>query len=165
MYTPSKEGGDMALRDELLRRIEKKQEEIFSLESQLREAKSYLQALEDTVRILPREGVNEGMAEAVLRPGSTIAKARDAILAAGHPLHIQDLLSAVGKPATKETRAAVSGSLSFYVRRAEIFTRPAPNTFGLIELEAKTQTTTNGGRPIRQPVPPPGFGEEDEQEG
>jgi TolA-binding protein len=158
----------MAFRDDLLRRVEKKQEEIFSLESQLREAKSYLQALEDTIRMLPREGLNEGQADSVLRPNSTISKARDAILAAARPLHIQEILGAVGKPSTKEARAALSGSLASYVRRNEIFTRPAPNTFGLIELAGKANGSTaadgttraNGSRVFE---PPPGFGEEEDR--
>ena len=152
----------MAFRDDLLRRMEKKQEDIFSLESQLREAKSYLQALEDTVRMLPREGLNEGHADTVLRPNSTIARARDAILAADRPLHIQEILGAVGKPSTTEARAALSGSLASYVRRKEIFTRSAPNTFGLIEMAGKTSgaSLTNGNGP-RASEPPPGFGEQD----
>jgi len=159
----------MAFRDDLLRRMEKKQEEIFSLESQLREAKSYLQALEDTIKMLPREGLNEGQADSLLRPNSTIAKARDAILAASRPLHIQEILGAVGKPSTKEARAALSGSLASYVRRNEIFTRTAPNTFGLIEVAGRASgavpangtALANGGS--RAFEPPPGFGEEEDK--
>jgi hypothetical protein len=157
----------MAFRDDLLRRIEKKQEEIFSLESQLREAKSYLQALEDTVKMMPREGLNEGQADTLLRPGSTIARARDAIIAAGRPLHIQEILSAVGRPSTKEARAALSGSLASYVRRNEIFSRPAPNTFGLIELAGRANGTViaNGSALAngRTHEPPPGFGADDDR--
>jgi hypothetical protein len=152
----------MALRDELLRRMEKKQEEIFSLEAQLREAKSYLQALEDTLRILPRETAVGGQPDAVLRPNSTIAKARDAILAAGRPLHIQEILAAVGKPSTKEARAALSGSLASYVRRGEIFNRTAPNTFGLSQLASRPRgngVPTGSGSQV--PEPPPFFGEDE----
>jgi hypothetical protein len=154
----------MALRDDIARRIEKKQEEISSLEMQIREARSYLQALEDMVKLLPREGVNEE-AETVLRPNSTIGKAREAILAAGRPLHIQDILSAVGKPSTREARAALSGSLASYVRRKEIFTRPAPNTFGLVGLVAPVRVTPiphGNGSKVQEP--PPGFGEDEEHE-
>lgn len=154
----------MALRDDLARRIEKKQEEIFSLEMQMREARSYLQALEDMVKILPREGAKEP-AEAILRPNSTIGKAREAILSAGRPLHIQDILAAVGKPSTREARAALSGSLASYVRRSEIFTRPAPNTFGLVELiEGMRVVPIPRGNGPKVQEPPAGFGEDDEHE-
>jgi len=130
---------------------------------QLREARSYLQALEDTVRILPREGVDEQV-ESVLRPNSTIGKAREAILAAGRPLHIQDILLAVGKPSTREARAALSGSLASYVRRREIFTRPAPNTFGVVELLDIRFVPTPQGNGGKVHEPPPGFGEDEEEE-
>jgi hypothetical protein len=56
----------------------------------------------------------------------------------------------------KSTRAAVAGSLSAYVRNGEIFTRPAPNTFGLIEFGGKVETSLNG--------PPRGFGFDGEPE-
>lgn len=62
-----------------------------------------------------------------------MAKARDALLKEAKPLHIDDLLKAIGK--TKEHKASVSGSLGNYVRKNEIFTRPAPNTFGLKEFD------------------------------
>ena len=146
----------MGLREELGRRIERKHQEIVSLEIQLREAHAYVQALEDTVKLLPREELNRGQADSVVRPGSSIMKARDAILKAGKPLHIQELLVAIGQPQTKGARATLTGSLSAYVRKGEIFTRPAPNTFGLVEVEMAGQGTGNG----HLISPPPEFGEE-----
>jgi len=148
----------MGLREELSRRIERKHQEIMSLEVQLREANAYVQALEDTIKLLPREELNRGQADMVVRPGGYMMKARDAILKAGKPLHVQELLVAVGKPQTKEARATLTGSLSAYVRRKEIFTRPFPNTFGLMEIEAKTEITGNG----HLTGPPAQFGGEEE---
>jgi len=125
----------MKFRDDLLKRIEKKELEIRDLEKQLAAANAYLQALQETVRILPKEPLGSPMSPAqVLRPGSAVAKAREAILKAGKPLHITELLKALGRPVDKNSRVSLSGSLSGYVKRNEIFTRPAPNTFGLIEL-------------------------------
>jgi hypothetical protein len=54
---------------------------------------------------------------------------------------MSDLLSALGIGITKEARASLGGSLSAYVRRGEIFNRPSPNTFGLIEMGHSTQST------------------------
>ena len=70
----------------------------------------------------------------------------------GKPLHISDLLVALGKETDHDNRAALSGSLSAYVRKHEIFTRPAPNTFGLVEFETNLQRRGNGAA-----GPPPRF--------
>ena len=125
----------MKFRDDLLKRIERKELEIRDLEKQLAAANAYLQALQETIRLLPKEPLGSFTSPAqVLRPGSAVAKAREAILKAGKPLHITELLKALGRPIDKNSRVSLSGSLSGYVKRNEIFTRPAPNTFGLIEL-------------------------------
>src|SRR5487761_205747 len=124
----------MGIREEFQKRIEKKQQEIRDLESKLKEASSYLQALLDSMKWLPRGESAFGSTQ-MLRPGTTLAKAQEAIKKAGHPMHVADILKAIGKPTDKKNRVSLGGSLSGYVRRKEIFTRPAPNTFGLIEME------------------------------
>ena len=130
--------------------IRKKEAEVQSLEDRLRAARIYLLALRDVLGALGKsaEGGDPG-----LRHGSSVAKARDAILRAGNPMHVSELLSALGKDVTKETRASLASSLAAYVRRDEIFTRPAPNTFGLIELGHRD------GVQAPPAMPPPGFGE------
>jgi len=123
------------IRDELQKRIEKKHQEIRELEKQLAAAHAYIEALQDSMKLLPKDTVTtRGAAEQALRPGSAVAKAREAILKAGKPLHITEILKAIGRPVDKSNRVSLSGSLSGYVKRGEIFTRPAPNTFGLAEL-------------------------------
>jgi hypothetical protein len=49
-------------------------------------------------------------------------------------MHVNDLLKAMGKPTDKKNKLSLSGSLSTYVRAGQIFYRPAPNTFGIIEM-------------------------------
>ena len=68
------------------------------------------------------------------RPGSDLAKAREAILAAKQPLYIGPLLIAMGKEDTKAARANLVGSISDRCKNADTFVRTAPNTFGLLEL-------------------------------
>src|ERR1022692_2960152 len=128
----------MGFREELQKRVEKKRSEISALAGKLKEAEIYAQALEDTLKLLPKEdgGVSEAPAEIPLREGSNIAKAKEAIQKAGKPMHITELLAALGKPADKDARAALAGSLGAYVRRGEIFTRPGPNIFGLVGMKA-----------------------------
>jgi hypothetical protein len=124
----------MGVREEFQKRIDKKQQEIHDLETKIREANVYLQALLDSMKWLPRDESPYGGIQ-LLRPGTTLAKAQEAIKKAGHPMHVADILKAIGKMSDKKNRVSLGGSLSGYVRRREIFTRPAPNTFGLIEME------------------------------
>ena len=139
--------GAMISRQKLESRIRQKEQEIHDLELSTREAKSYLQALQDMLKMLPKEGSVRG-ADA-LRPGSDMAKARDAIRAAGTPMHISAILGAMGKENTKKNRVSVAGSLAGYVRKGAIFSKTAPNTFGLVEM------TDSGAA-----VPPEEFGKE-----
>jgi len=122
----------MGLRQEFDKRIKKKEQELAELRDQVARAESYLQALNDSMRLLPKDDPQAP----TLRPNSELAKARDALKAEGQPLHITKILEAIGKPVTKATRVSLSGSLSAYARRGEIFTRPLPNTFGLKEFES-----------------------------
>src|SRR4051812_16249060 len=122
--------------ENLQRLYDKKQQEVRQLEIKLREASAYLQALQDSIKVLNREsGAAVGESdEQTLRPGTSLANARDVLRAAGKPLHISELLKLMGKPVDKKTRVSLSGTLASYVRDGQVFTRPAPNTFGLLEF-------------------------------
>lgn len=151
----------MGLRAEFQKKIDRKLQEIDGLGLQIREAKAYIQALEDMMRLLPREELSGNHGESSLKPGTAIANAREAIKKMGRPLHITDILVALGRPVDKANRAAIGGSIAAYVRRGEVFTRPAPNTFGLIDADA-----VNGANPSRivgvggVNQPPPDFGKD-----
>jgi len=116
--------------------IGRKEEEIQGLEESIKEAKVYLQALRDVLKKFPKEASEDTPAS--LRPGSMVALARDSILQAKRALHVDEMLKMQGKELTRENRTALGGSLSAYVRKGAIFSRPGPNTFGLVELEPKT---------------------------
>jgi len=155
----------MVSRRKIEEKIAKKQHEIQELELQMREAKSYIQALQDVAKMLPKDGdgmreiretadVSQTAAES-MRAGSYVYDARQAILAAGKPLHVVKILSASGRPNDRKNRIGMSGSLAAYVRRNEIFTRPKPNTFGLIELDA---TVAESPKAAESEGPPDDFG-------
>jgi hypothetical protein len=133
-------------------KLRKKEEEIQELEAKIRDARTYMQALQDVLKILPRSPVKVGNGGA-LRPGSSMSHVRDFILEKGQPAHVSELLEALGKEATREARASLSGSLAAYVRKGEIFTRPSPNTFGLIELGHENEPEEGYAEP------PPDFGQ------
>lgn len=115
-------------------RLRKKELEIAGLEEKLKAAKIYAGALRDVLKIVSTDDDGGDPSETKLRAGSAVAQARDIILAREEPVHIDDLLIAMGKEVTRDSKASLAGSLAAYVRREEIFTRPAPNTYGLIEL-------------------------------
>lgn len=146
----------MFLRKEFEKRMEKKREEIAMLESQLSQARSYLLALEDSMKLLSRVGDN-GNAEAALRPGTDLDKAREFLRDAGKAMHVSKIILGIGKELNKANRVSVSGSLGNYVRKGLIFTRPAPNTFGLVEFEGN-----DGNGDADAPNDPlEGFGDEE----
>jgi hypothetical protein len=132
----------MQIQRELERRIERKRQEIAGLKQQLNTAETYLEALLDTVKLLPKEGDKE----VALRAGSDLARARDFIKTHGRPQHVADIIKGIGKEVNKANKISLSGSLGSYVRKGIIFTKPAPNTFSLIELE-------NGGEPKTETDP------------
>ncbi len=138
--------------------LKKKEAEVLLLEDKLKVARVYIKALQDVLKEIQRDpSSGEGDAEVALRRGSAVARARDVILARGSPIHVDDLILALGKEVTRESKASLTGSLAAYVRRGEIFTRPAPSTFGLIELEQfEVQSKTE--------EPPPGFGQPKEHD-
>jgi hypothetical protein len=132
----------MGLREEIQKKIEKKQQEMDFLIEQAHECEIYIASLQDVLKMLPRDA--EGGKDIVLRPGSLISKARDVLRKEQKSMHVTDLLAALGKPNTAKARLALSGSLAAYVRRDEVFTRPEPNTFGLKEFQQATNAEEKG---------------------
>jgi hypothetical protein len=126
----------MGARDSVQRLIDRKLQEIAELEKQIEMARVYLQALQDSMKALPRETPTSGDANSApsLRPGTLLAKAKDAILQNGKPMYIEDILESIGIENTKAARVSLVGSLGNYVRKQVIFTRPGPNIFGLVGM-------------------------------
>ena len=142
-------------RDVIEMQILKKQAEVDGLEDKMRAAKIYLAALRDILKLTDKAPKDDGGddGETKLRAGSSVAQARDIILKLGSPIHIDELLEAMGKEVSRDTKASLAGSLAAYVRRQDIFTRPAPNTYGLIELgHFETEQSDE--------EPPAGFGQQ-----
>lgn len=139
-------------------RLRKKEQELQAFDEQMKATKVYIQALQDVLKILPKE-VDLGLsAQSILRNGSAVAQARDIIIAKETPVHISDILLEMEKEPTRENRANLVSSLAAYVRKGEIFARTAPNTFGLIELGHHTLVDSDDEPPAdfgRTPQRPP----------
>jgi hypothetical protein len=136
-------------------RLRKKQAEIASLEEKTKAAKVYINALQDVLKMLGRDADDVEEPEAKLRAGSSVAQARESILAKGEPMHLDDLLGSMGKDVNSSNKASLGGSLAAYVRDNDIFCRTAPNTFGLIELGHQSSEEEEA-----EEEPPAGFGRE-----
>ena len=145
----------MGFREEIQKKIEKKQAERLDVyrrfERDRAAADAYIQALQEMLKALPRESSDVSTGR-IFRRGSVTAQTREMILAAQRPLHITEILQQLGKT-EKSARASVSGALGAYVRRGEIFVRPKPNTFGLIELGHKDMAS------VAETEPPEDFGD------
>lgn len=128
----------MGFRDQIIEKIRKKEVEIQGHENKIREAKIYVQALQDVLRTLP--GAEEAKPdvitspENVLRPGSMVYKTYELLTKASKPIHISAILEGIGEEPTRQKKASLVSSLSTYVKNQQIFTRPHPNTFGLIGM-------------------------------
>jgi hypothetical protein len=138
----------MGAKESLQRLADRKSQEIADLERQIDMARAYLQAIQDSIKALPREpsnGANGEDPSTDLRPGTLLARAKAAIDKNGAPMHISALLAAIGVENTKNARVSLVGSLGSYVRKGFIFTRPAPNTFGLVGVMNSLPSETTAG--------------------
>src|ERR1700752_2559199 len=102
----------MGLRENFQKLIDKKQQEIRALEMQLREAGAYIQALQDSMKLLPRNSELNSESGHILREGSTLAKTRDLLRKSGTPLPISEILKLLGKPQDTKHRISLAGTLS-----------------------------------------------------
>ena len=144
----------MGARESLQKLIDRKLVEINRLEGQLRDARVYVQAVQDSFKLLPKEENGEG-ASKELRPGSALAQVQEFLKREGRPQHISTILEFLGKPLDKQSRVSLSGSLGGYARDHRIFTKTGPNTFGLIEFDSRANQE---GQQAELPGLPEDFG-------
>ena len=130
----------MGARAALQKIADRKSLEINSLQTKLAEARAYYQAIQDAIKALPREDA-EPHEDYSLREGTAIAEARGVLASVGHPLHILEILKRMGRPTDKPNRVSLSGSLSAYVRKNQVFRKTAPNTFSLIASAGGNKNT------------------------
>jgi hypothetical protein len=125
-------------RESLQKLLERKEQEIADLEIQVREARSYAEALRESIRLVSKGETQNGASEAPvpsLRPNSLLFQVREILLKHGKPMYIAELLAAVGRPVDHGNRVSLAGTLSSYAREGKIFRKTAPNTFGLLEFD------------------------------
>ena len=140
----------MSLTDDLSKRVDKKRQEIVALEQQMMAARAYVQAMEEALRLAGRTNAPETTKgrSVSLRKGSLPANAYPVLKQRGRPMYLVALLEGMGVSATTKNKRGLASSLSAYARKRDIFTRPEPNTFGLIEFEEDTGSDSSGDEPV-----------------
>jgi hypothetical protein len=135
------------------KKIEQKRAEITALLSQVTAAEAFVQGLEEALKALPKD--NQTVSS--LRPGTNLHKAYEYLKKVGKPVPLNELLKGIGLEVNKANRVSISGTLGAYVRKHSLFSRPGPNTFGLIEFGQKVHTSVPEDL---EAEPPEGFGQE-----
>jgi hypothetical protein len=124
----------MGLREQYQKIVDKKRAEIDGLRLQIVATESYLTAMQDAMKLLPKETNGDSSAPVELRQGSKLAKVRDYLRLQCKSMRVDDILVALGEPVTQQNRVAVSGSLGNYAKQGKVFLKTGKNEFGLIEF-------------------------------
>lgn len=117
--------------NELVKKIEKCRAELAEIERTAADKRAFIAGLEEALKLQTRPPRVHGSDP--LRPDTQLFKIREVLRTASKPMHIDELIRAIGKD-PKEVKISLVGSLGQYTRRKSVFTRPAPNTFGLMEF-------------------------------
>lgn len=132
-------------------KISAKEKDIQALEEQLAATKAELRGMMEVLKLLPREE-NTVEAKKQLRPGSLTEKTFKVLAKSGRHMYVDEILAAMKKAQNKKNRSSLASVLSQYSRKQEIFSKSAPNTFGLLEwgntppsqAEEKSETDGDG---------------------
>jgi hypothetical protein len=139
---------DLLIKSEIEKRLKKKRGEVASLkeevegfEDSIEDRKARIEVLEDTIQelqslhnLLP-SAADADSSQPVFRQNSEGWLVHDLLRKGGKPLYIDEILEQLEREVTVEARSSLGGQLGGYVRKGQVFTRPAPNTFGLREWE------------------------------
>ena len=114
------------------------------LRAALQHARPGLVEMEELLALAKGERGDQTAARG-LRAGSKVAKAREQILLKRGPMHVAELLRAMGEEDTRSNRTSLGGSLGGYARRGEVFRKVGPNKFTLIELDGPEESDDQEG--------------------
>jgi hypothetical protein len=141
------------LRRKYLARIKRKEQEVIELtnalkdlhlqvaeiEASIAEARILVSAWEEIVSDLPSGSQARSEASRKIRPNSNVDLTLKILRQEMKPMHINEIMERLGIVPNKRNRSSLSGTLGPYVREEKVFTRPAPNTFGLKEWIEETK--------------------------
>jgi hypothetical protein len=111
--------------------ILEKEAELARLEAELSAGRTYVRLLESRVKAA------EKRMEEYPETDDPVVAVRRVLAGAGQPLFIDEILHALGETVSRDSREQLRRLLLPWVRRGEIFSRPRPGTFGLMEWELR----------------------------
>jgi hypothetical protein len=127
---PGTDAAIAALIRRLHEKIKKEETQIAELQVAVERARARSDGFDEVLRLLPRDGEDE------LRPGTTMYDVREALRAAGKPMHLDEILKKLG---CEDKRNSLRGSLAAYANKGRVFTKEeGQENFGLIEFHTST---------------------------
>lgn len=129
--------------------VESLRAEIAARQQQISLKEAYIQGMKDSLKYLPKSA-DSSEALPQLRAGSDVATAREILLKAGKPLHVNEILKLMGKDVNKQNRVSVAGYINYYFKKGLFFKKTSPNTFLAVTSQSNQESE----------VPPDGFGED-----
>lgn len=120
----------------LLKIIEREKQEAQELQLTLSNKLSRISAFEEILKLIPDNGIQtkSNSVERTLRYGGLPQKTQSLLSREGKPLHIKEILERLDLPLTKANYLALASSIGTYAKNQRIFSKTAPNTFGLIDF-------------------------------
>lgn len=133
----------------LKKQLEKMMAEVKDFQIRIDKENSYLEGLRSASKYFQRPPqAQETPREIVMKEGSELFHVRELLREHGKPMHIDDIIKSLAKDKdldpqeSRNKKLSLAGSLSSYVRKAAIFTKPKPNTFGLKEFSQQSSSKT-----------------------
>lgn len=118
-----------ARRAELVRELE-------AIDKALAELRSVVGSGTAKTKPKSRHGFTNGKRAKPIQEGSSVDMARHVLASVGSPLHISSLVGIIKEQYGQDVKPpTLVSNLSRYVKFQDTFSRPAPNTFGLLEWE------------------------------
>jgi len=149
---------------DLISAIKEKQALLAKLQAELDEAKALLESGVQETHVTLRRGTSTQRPKgsrrlaakpqktgSIIKAKSSVGRARAILRKVGEPLHLDDIFSRINKGRKKVKRSTLVGNLSRYVKMGVVFSRTAPNTFGLLEWQ---KVAGEKETPKRTPVRP-----------
>ena len=118
--------------------IQKKRDEVRKARQRVERLEDALRHYEEIYNVMnssPSRDSSSAPRDGAVRSGSQAERVIRVLSDAGEPTHIDEIMARMGVECTAAAKNSLVSSLSRYVRQRQIFTRPAPGTFGLIEWE------------------------------
>ncbi len=133
----------MDARQEIERRIERERQKLTDLRAQIERTESFILGMQEAVKLLPRVAqMSASGSKRALRSGGSAQQALQLLRTGGKPMHISDILIAIGKENTRSARSSLASSLGRYSRQGKLFVNEGSNTFS-----AKAESDPSGNLP------------------